>query len=72
LSSKGQIVLMKGIREKMGLKAGDKLIERIEDNRIVLKPVAPLSELFGSLKDEGDFKGKKTDEIMAEIKRGWD
>jgi len=72
LSSKGQIVLMKGIRDKMGLKAGDRFIEKVENNQIVLKPVKPLAEMFGSLKNEGDFKGKTTDEIVAEIKKGWD
>ncbi|MFH0862761.1 MAG: AbrB/MazE/SpoVT family DNA-binding domain-containing protein [Candidatus Altiarchaeota archaeon] len=71
LSSKGQIVLIKDIREKLGLKAGDKFIEKVENDQIVLKPVKPLAELFGSLRNEGDFKGKTTEEIMTEIKTGW-
>jgi bifunctional DNA-binding transcriptional regulator/antitoxin component of YhaV-PrlF toxin-antitoxin module len=63
---------MKGVRDKLGLKAGDKLIEKVENDQIVLTPVKPLAELFGSLKNKGDFKGKTTEEIMAEIKRGWE
>ena len=72
LSSKGQIVLMKSVRDKLGLKAGDKFIEKVENDQIVLKPVKSLVEMFGSLRNEGDFKGKTTEEIMAEIKKGWE
>ena len=71
MSSKGQIVLMKGIREKMGLKAGDKLVETVQENSIVLRPVKSTKELFGALKNSKGFVGKNTDDIVAEINGGW-
>ncbi|MEW5827772.1 MAG: AbrB/MazE/SpoVT family DNA-binding domain-containing protein [Chloroflexota bacterium] len=39
LSSKGQLVLPKKIREKLHLKNGDQFQARIEDGKIVLEPV---------------------------------
>ena len=38
VSTKGQVVLPKPIRQKMGLRAGDPLDARIEGDRIVLTP----------------------------------
>ena len=38
LSTKGQIVLPRAIREKLGLRPGTKFTPRIEDGEIVLKP----------------------------------
>ena len=38
LSTKGQVVLPRPIREKMGLEPGDHLSATIEENRIVLTP----------------------------------
>jgi bifunctional DNA-binding transcriptional regulator/antitoxin component of YhaV-PrlF toxin-antitoxin module len=62
---------MKGIREKLGLKAGDKLVETVRDNSIVLRPVKSTKELFGALKNFKGFKGKSTEEIVAEIDGSW-
>jgi AbrB family looped-hinge helix DNA binding protein len=39
LSSKGQLVLPKAIREKLHLKNGDQFQVRIVDGKIVLEPV---------------------------------
>lgn len=71
MSSKGQIVLMRGIREKLGLKAGDKLVETVQDNSIVLRPLKSTRELFGALKNSNGFKGKSTEDIVAEVDGGW-
>ncbi|MFH1054705.1 MAG: AbrB/MazE/SpoVT family DNA-binding domain-containing protein [Candidatus Altiarchaeota archaeon] len=71
LSSKGQIVLMKGVRDKLGLKAGDKLVETVQENSIVLRPVKSTKELFGVLKNSNGFRGKSTEDIVAEIDSGW-
>ena len=39
LSSKGQLVLPKNIREKLNLKSGDQFQARVVDKTIVLEPV---------------------------------
>lgn len=39
LSSKGQVVLPKKIRESMRLKSGDRFLARIVDGKIILEPV---------------------------------
>jgi AbrB family looped-hinge helix DNA binding protein len=41
LSTKGQIVLPRAIREKLGLRAGAKLSPRIVNGTIVLTPMRP-------------------------------
>ena len=71
LSSKGQVVLRREIRDKLGLKAGDKFIEFVKDDEVVLKPVRSTEELFGVLKDSREFCGKRTEEIVREIDEGW-
>jgi bifunctional DNA-binding transcriptional regulator/antitoxin component of YhaV-PrlF toxin-antitoxin module len=63
---------MKSVRDKLGLKAGDKLIESVHENSVILRPVRLTQDLFGVLKNSKSFKGKTTDEIMAEINSGWD
>ena len=40
LSSKGQLVIPKTIRETLRMKIGDQFQARIQDGRIVLEPVA--------------------------------
>jgi AbrB family looped-hinge helix DNA binding protein len=44
LSSKGQVVIPKHIRERLGLKNGDRLKILIEAKRITLVPVTELPE----------------------------
>ncbi len=44
LSSKGQLVLPKKIREHLGLKPGEELKVDIVGGRIILEPVGPLSK----------------------------
>jgi AbrB family looped-hinge helix DNA binding protein len=42
LSSKGQIVIPKEIRKRLGLKPGDKVnLEMLEGRRAVIQPAAP-------------------------------
>ncbi|MBS3968009.1 MAG: AbrB/MazE/SpoVT family DNA-binding domain-containing protein [Truepera sp.] len=38
LTSKGQLTLPKVVREALGLRAGDELVVRLEEGRIVLLP----------------------------------
>lgn len=39
VSRKYQVVIPKDIREKMGIRAGDKVVVRIEGKRIVIEPI---------------------------------
>ena len=51
LSSKGQVVLPKSVREALGLKAGDELLVRVEDGtlRLIPKKKQSLSEVLDRL-----------------------
>jgi AbrB family looped-hinge helix DNA binding protein len=50
LSSKFQVVIPRRVREKLGLRAGEKLQVIGFDGRIELLPVRPMRELRGFLK----------------------
>ncbi len=50
LSPKFQVVIPKKIRERMGLKPGEKLQIISLDNRIEIIPIRPMSEMKGFLK----------------------
>ena len=50
LSPKFQVVIPKKIRERMGLKPGEKLQIMSLDNRIEIIPIRPMSEMKGFLK----------------------
>lgn len=52
LSRKGQITISKSLREKLGLKAGDRLDVRYKDDALILKKIAKKSivdEIAGSV-----------------------
>ncbi|MCK5559562.1 MAG: AbrB/MazE/SpoVT family DNA-binding domain-containing protein [Thermoplasmata archaeon] len=69
MSLKGQIVILKEIRRRLNLKPNQKFREYIKNDKIILEPVIPLTELGGSLKNMGNGKTKK--QIIQEIKSGW-
>ena len=50
LSPKFQVVIPKKIRERMGLRPGEKLQVISLDNRIEIIPIRPMSEMKGFLK----------------------
>ena len=68
LSSKGQIVIPKAIREKLGLKAGDKIkLEVEEGKRVIVQPsVKPPNDVFvkagDRLIEEALHEAKRVDE----------
>lgn len=63
VSTKGQIVLPKVIREKFGIKEGDELEVLDFGNEIVIVPVKKGIELMGILKFDKPLK-----EIMKEVR----
>ena len=50
ISPKFQVVIPKAIRQKLGLKAGQKIQTIIFDDRIELIPVQPIKKVKGFLK----------------------
>ena len=69
MSLKGQIVILKEIRKRLNIKPNQRFREYIKDDKIILEPVSPLTELGGSLKNIG--KGITKKQIIKEIKSGW-
>lgn len=70
ISEKWQVCILKDVREKLGLKPHQKLLEITRDNEIVLKPLPSMLELKGSLKG---LSGKKsTQEIVDELDEDWE
>ena len=41
MTRKYQITIPKSIREKLGIKVGDRLLIKLEDNKIVIEPIRP-------------------------------
>jgi AbrB family looped-hinge helix DNA binding protein len=71
VSLKGQIVIPKVIREKVGIKEGDEvIIESSEESVIILKkPKDPVKEMRGLFRRK--FK-KSSVELVKELRKEWD
>ena len=69
LSSKGQLVIPKTIRETLRMKIGDQFQARVQDGRIILEPVAKglAQKLQGKYKGH-DMLTALEDEHRREIK----
>jgi len=64
LSPKFQVVIPKKIRERMGLRPGEKLQVISLDNRIEIIPIRPMSEMKGFLKGfDPSFHREKDDRL---------
>lgn len=70
MSSKGQVVISKEIREVLGLKPNQKFVEKMEGKKIVLKPVPTLEALKGSLRQVA--RKKSVRQISRWIDKGWE
>lgn len=68
ISSKGQVVISKEIRERLGLKEKNKLVEELRGNEIILKPIISITKARGMLKG---METESTNEVIKEVKKGW-
>lgn len=66
LSTKGQIVIPHWIRERLSIKAGDRLRIELRGEEIVLRPATKLSKLRGV---DRIYEASKK---LKEIRKGWD
>ncbi|MEJ5337135.1 MAG: AbrB/MazE/SpoVT family DNA-binding domain-containing protein [Thermus sp.] len=73
LSRRGQITLPKEVREKLGLKAGDVLLLRVEGGKIILEPALLLSyEVYTEERlEEFQKAAEVSPEELAEFRRAW-
>lgn len=58
ITSKGQITIPKRVRERLRLRAGDKLDFRVEDDgTVTVRPISrKVSEVFGALRERTSRK----------------
>ena len=64
---RGQITIPKEVRRELGITANTKLKIYIENNRIVIEPVAHLDLLFKDIEEEAKAKGYTEEELKQEI-----
>lgn len=70
LSSKGQVVIPRAVRQALGLRPGVRFDVRITDDAILLKPVAasPIDRLYGKFAGS-DMLADLEEEHRREIER---
>ena len=71
LSSKGQLVIPKAVREALGLRSGTRFHVLLRDGKIVLEPIttSPLDALYGKFSDVdllGDLETEHRQEVESE------
>ena len=73
ISQKGQIVVPKGIRDKLNIKPSDPLKVTLVNNDIVVKPFSSIDDFFGSFRvkksiTKKDIKNAYASNINKKIK----
>lgn len=64
VSTKFQIVIPRKIRNRLGVKAGQKMRVLAYDNKVVLIPIRPIQEARGSLKGiDTDVQREQADRL---------
>lgn len=53
VTAKGQITLPKAVREALGVQTGDRVRYIIQNGEVRIRPVRPMSRLFGVVKYDG-------------------
>jgi AbrB family looped-hinge helix DNA binding protein len=73
VGAKGQVVLPKAMRERLGIRPGDEVLFDEGDGEIVVRKAETKSEIIarlrGSLADPDDDGPSMTDELIAERRR---
>jgi AbrB family looped-hinge helix DNA binding protein len=71
VSRKGQITLPKDARERLGIKAGEKVEVKIEDGRIVLEPLRrPSESMKGIAQRAMEILKANAVDLINEMRRG--
>ncbi len=67
LTSKGQLTVPKDVRERLGLKSGDRVVFEFEEDSVRLKVESrkSLQELKGSLPATREYEGKEAEREAA-------
>ena len=65
LTSKGRITLPKAVRDALGLKAGDRVLFRVFEDRAVLTKIEDFLDLAGSVSVSPEKKGATWPAIKA-------
>ena len=70
LSSKGQVVIPKAVREALGLRAGTRFHIQVFKDKIILEPIeiSPVNALYGKYPD-ADFLSGLEEEHRREVER---
>lgn len=69
ITSKGQVTLPKKIRERLGVRKGDRLIAKTKGKKVTLEPVGHgILDLVGTLPKLKIPKGKTVDDLINEAR----
>ncbi|GIW26258.1 AbrB/MazE/SpoVT family DNA-binding domain-containing protein [Meiothermus sp.] len=73
VSPRGQITLPASVRKALGLKAGDALLLRVEEGRVVLEParVLPLEAYTEERIKEFNRAAEVSEEELAAFRKAW-
>lgn len=68
ITSKGQVTIPKGVRDSLGLQAGDELLFRVEGSRAVVAKTRDFLSLAGSVPVPAGKRGTPWDEVLAQTR----
>jgi AbrB family looped-hinge helix DNA binding protein len=74
LSTKGQVIIPRAIRDAMRLEPGVRFEVEIDGNRIILKPIKyvdPIDALYGMFAGDGSLLDDLEAEHAAEVAKDW-
>lgn len=71
VTSKGQVTLPKAVRDALGIKTGDRVVFRVEDDRAVLARTPDFLDLAGSVEVPPELRGASWEEIRSRAQRAW-